>query len=241
MAITNTGLFHPNEFGYRHVGRLMLQDLDFYGAEFTETAFIASKPGFIDINDSILEVSRSGSQFVREEFSSALAGSHDVEIFELPLFNKRCSPHTIELTGSKGVEDLVVTVFGRNGEVIASSSPDLKPTPARTGATILGSETIGITLPKGLRTTIDEPDLAQFVRDDGFCAATFHSQLASAIEDHGPSDRLSFMAGYYGIAYIAISHGDNLDFDPVTGRGDNREELDRPAVSFRGRVYAAGE
>lgn len=242
MAVTNLGLFHPNEFGYRHVGRRMLEQLEFYGAEFANNTYIASRPGFIDRDDSIKETRDGGTIRLGETFGEAIAGSHDVEMVRLPAFNRRCQAFTVELNGSAGVDDLVVTVFGENGEVITSSSPDLTPTPPKakpSNPLLPGNDIAVINQPTMIERAVKIPGLTNLTNPDGFCRDEDYEALAAARDAHGALDRVSFMTEHFGFAYIAISHADNLAFDPVTGRGDNRDEMRRRPVKFSARVYAA--
>lgn len=43
---------------------------------------------------------------------------------------------------------------------------------------------------------------------------------------------VSFIKDYHSHIYVAVSHAQNRQFDPITGRGDIRADVPIEAVSF---------
>ncbi|MEL7056138.1 MAG: hypothetical protein AAGL09_07395 [Pseudomonadota bacterium] len=240
MAVTNTGLFHPNEFGYRHVGRRMMEDLDFYGAEFTSPAYINPDQEhlFDDRNDSLREAKLA--QYVNQDgvIKGYLDGSQDVQMFRIPVSGRRCDPLTVDLEIQGSADPLAILAFGPNGERVAK-------TPSRAPSTRLpgqGNEMLMTQTPTssfsrvGASAAVKAFQEAQNAQFEGrFCPPESYSTFeAKRRADTGL--QLTFLAEHRADIWVAVGHADNLRFDPVTGRGDNRSEMDRGRIAFEGAV-----
>ncbi|MEL6859905.1 MAG: hypothetical protein AAFO74_16070 [Pseudomonadota bacterium] len=238
MAITNTGLFHPNEFGYRHVGRRLLQELKFYGAEFTSSDFINADQAslFADPDDSLREASRVRNNVIK----GALVGSQDVQMYRIPVSTRRCVPMRVEFKSDASDNQLAIWAFGPNGELVATTSN------RSAGIELIGqttemkrSQSTSVSFPQ---SRISPAGIAlQRVQppehETKFCPAEAHTAYQTTRRtDEGL--QLTFLAGHRDDIWIAVSHADNLKFDPVTGRGDNRENLDRDRIDFEGTIRA---
>ncbi|MEQ3746303.1 MAG: hypothetical protein ABNH53_08755 [Henriciella sp.] len=240
MAITNTGLFHPNEFGYRHVGRRMMEELEFYGAEFTSPDYISldQKELFNDRNDSLREAKLA--RYVNQDgvIAGDLDGSQDVEMFQIPVSVRRCEPMTVDIQTEVPAYKLTVWAFGPNGELVArtegpSSSIKMLRQDDAPSVTLTPSPPI---TRSGESAALKAFQTAQNAQYEGrFCPPESYTAFDSKRRaDTGL--QLTFLAEHRDDIWVAISHADNLNFDPVTGRGDNRSEMDRDRVVFEGAI-----
>lgn len=251
--VSNTGLFHPNEYGYRHVGRRMLEELEFYGAEF------GRDDRFSDPDDAIAENARIRGQ-EGDSFEGTLTGSHDVSMFVLAATGRRCLPTTLRVTADRPV---ALTAFARNGEVIASTLETRKPTPPPESKSIRDltrgltpgaddGDTLTAIVPRAsgiTRITRSQSDMvidpALLAEDTRYCQPEDYDWLASLRDEEAARTQdtntvsLTYFTESYPAAYIAVSHPQNDQFDPVTGRGDDRRDLDRRSIRFEGIVTYA--
>ncbi|MAK60229.1 MAG: hypothetical protein CMK09_04565 [Ponticaulis sp.] len=238
---TNTGLFHPNEYGYRHVGRRMFDELEFYGAEFRRDQ------RFSDPDDGISESARIRGQ-EGDTFKGELIGSHDVSMYTLAATGRRCEPTTLRVKSDRPV---ALTAFARNGEVIASTlearQPTQEPETRRIGEGMPGADTgedlsIVRNTPGIIRQPAPVVSDELLIEDDRFCKAQdyeFLDKVRTEEKDKTGSANqatLTYFTESYPAAYIAVSHIENDKFDPVTGRGDNRDDLEAEPISFEGLV-----
>lgn len=243
--VINSGLFHPNEFGYRHVGRRMMEELEFYGAELTEDAFIDPASSrytrFFDNDDSILEAGHKGIKIPGSDFEGRLAGSQDVAMFAVTMTGIRCTPTTFRLDVSDAGRDLVLTVFAANGEVLGSTSDFLRPEIKSTGAVTFANITqkseqdVSVSTSSGrdkFSTQTPSQTLVP-VHQNKFCKPEAYVALDGKLREVNAASEVVLMSQHLNVVYVAVSHADNLKFDPVTGRGDNRSNMTRGSVSFR--------
>ena len=240
MAVTNTGLFHPNEFGYRHVGRRMMEELEFYGAEFTSPAYINPDQVnlFNDKNDSLREAKLA--QYVNQDgvLNGYLDGSQDVQMFKIPVSTRRCDPMTIDIETRGSDDQLTIWAFGPNGELVArtpGSASDIRLSGRSEGTAITQTSASGLSR-LGENAAVKALQKTQNAQFEGrFCPPESYTAF-EAKRGGDTKHQLTFLAEHRADIWVAISHADNLKFDPVTGRGDNRDEMDRDRVSFEGSV-----
>lgn len=241
FTTTNKGMFHPNEFGYRHAAREMMKALTPYGAELDMPSRMASlhhnakgEDRFSDPNDSIREATETVG-LKAGDVRGTLKGLSDVKMFKVKVTAQRCSPITIRLNPShKLTAPLTLRVYGRNGALISASD---RQTPGR----LLNVGLQGRVEPLNGLTTI-QPHLKSVG------ALSVNSSKAAPENPNScrPSDQLnipgskqtemgaevSFIKDYHSHIYVAVSHAQNRQFDPITGRGDIRADVPIEAVSF---------
>jgi hypothetical protein len=246
LPTSNKGMFHPNEFGYRHAARTMMHAVEPYGAEFFPPKSMPSlhrdetgADRFADPDDTIREA-RLTIGFKPGDGVGRLNSVDDVQIFKFMAPSNRCTPKRLRLTPTTPTSrPLNIRVLGINGEVLANSysrdalaffGPTDESLQART-------ETVdglikGNRLPDSVNDTIAEvmtdPD---DTASDRYCDAADYDAIPASRQDKTGSE-VSFLKEHRHAIYVAVSHADNPRFDPITGRGDVRDADPIKPVSF---------
>ncbi|MGJ8563552.1 MAG: hypothetical protein ACSHXY_08360 [Alphaproteobacteria bacterium] len=247
-AVTNKGLFHPNEFGYRHAGRVMMKNLEPYGAELAAARGLPELhhddegvDRFSDPDDSIAEATENLGGGGGEA-EGVLTGLSDVKMFRFTGRGERCEPRTLRMTHQSHEGPLTIKVYGSNGELLASSN-------SRAPLQGLGSNTKDLSAISTPSTILTVPSRGarlgslMATGDQGeqngadFCGTAEYSSVPDSYED-GTESRVSFLREHRHHIYVAVSHQDNKRYDPVTGRGDARSDKTKSNVSFKVSVIA---
>jgi len=235
-ATSNKAMFHPNEYGYAHAARLLLADLEeadgLVGAQLLEHSLDGDPNDTLD--EAISQIALSESWL-----ETTLRGSHDVNVYTVA--RPTCRPTTVYALGRGGRGAMTITVFKPNGEVVVSSDPSISPTPdVSRDLSFLGRSE---SKPK---IVVRRPGAVQRLPSDVIRNAVMYAEtscpadpdrppLGAPVEGDGNA-RVSYLPDQETFYFVAISHRDNRDFDPVTGRGDNRSEKDRTPLQMMVRV-----
>lgn len=220
---------------------MMMEALKPYGAELVAPSRLASmhhdskgKDRFSDPDDSIREATDTVG-LRADDGRGALEGLHDVKMFKVKVTAERCEPVTITLNPSQTLTTpLTLRVYGRNGALIAASD---RQVPNR----LLNVGLQGQVKPlKGIMA--NKPHL----RDTRMLRANSNVAEPTNSDTCRPSDQLnlprakqtetgaevSFIKAYHRDIYVAVSHAQNSDYDPITGRGDIRSETPIEELPF---------
>lgn len=247
FTTSNKGMFHPNEYGYRHAARMMMKALKPYGAELEVPNRLAylhhndrGQDRFSDADDSIVEATETVGRKPGDN-QGVLTQINDVKMFKFIVDTPRCTPVTINLKPSKKLyEPLSVRVYSRNGNLIAAS--DTRSTGKDPFAImdervepIRGLTTQNPRLEKFLAVNTDTPKVED-VSERGCSLSDYRSIPGNTQTVLG--SEVSFLKQYPNTIYVAVSHRQNTQFDPITGRGDIRIDQPTDTVSFELDVEA---
>ncbi|MEL6415559.1 MAG: hypothetical protein AAFQ15_11530, partial [Pseudomonadota bacterium] len=238
-AVTNTGLFHPNEFGYRYVGRRMMEELEFYGAELEDESYITGerRNQFQDVNDSIPEGRRLTRVNTNDAFRGTLKGSQDAAAYRLLTTDRRCTSLSITLDEASREAGLAIWIFNQNGEKLHSSHDN--PKPSSFGLLKVEGQPVqsGQFQVSDKRTKAIVERLQDNIYGGRFCPPEAYKKLEEKRIQDAQTGTVSILAEHRNEIGIVIAHGDNRKFDPMTGRGDNRTDMRRRAISFKGGIF----